>query len=75
MLLFESIVIVHQTQYYTLESDGSPQVGIVFPHVNCEAATKDVYHCLMFFVNYGFYKFGLEVSGWVLVMFSYPERS
>ncbi|KAI0240904.1 Piezo-type mechanosensitive ion channel component 2 [Lamellibrachia satsuma] len=61
MLLFESIVIVHQTQYYTLESDGSPQVGIVFPHVNCEAATKDVYHCLMFFVNYGFYKFGLEI--------------
>ena len=62
MLLFESVVIVHQAQFYDETSNEVPPVGIVFPYVNRRAADRDVMHCLKFFVNYGFYKFGLEVS-------------
>jgi len=38
-----------------------PVVGILFPQITRYDADKSILDCLKFLLNYGFYKFGVEV--------------
>lgn len=61
LLAFESVIIVHQKQYYNHPQHQKPATGIIFPGINRDQADTDLVHCAMFLVNYGFYKFGKEI--------------
>lgn len=62
LLAFESVIIVHQKQYYNHPQHQKPATGIIFPGINRDQADTDLVHCAMFLVNYGFYKFGKEAG-------------
>ena len=34
---------------------------IMFPDITRKDADTDMIHCIKYFINYGFYKFGVEV--------------
>ncbi|ESO89783.1 hypothetical protein LOTGIDRAFT_124598, partial [Lottia gigantea] len=61
LVAFESIVRYHQIQRYRHEQIVKPKTGIVFPEIKREDADKGLKNCIMYFFNYGFYKFGLEI--------------
>lgn len=62
LFTFESIIVVHQKQYFNHPQHQRPPAGIVFLGVNRGQADIDLVHCAMYLINYGFYKFGKEVS-------------
>uniref|UniRef100_A0AC34GV86 Piezo-type mechanosensitive ion channel component n=1 Tax=Panagrolaimus sp. ES5 TaxID=591445 RepID=A0AC34GV86_9BILA len=45
-----------------LRAQEEPAGGLIFPYADPAHFDRSVLDCLMFFFNYGFYKFGLEVS-------------
>ena len=61
---FESIIRYHQHQYYNHPHHPKPERGVLFPTITRHDADKSIMSCFKFFVNYFFYKFGLEVK-WV----------
>ncbi|KAM8946470.1 piezo-type mechanosensitive ion channel component 1 [Pelodytes ibericus] len=61
LLVFEAIVYRHQTFYrkrYQLEV---PHTQTVFPEVHREHLDQGLLSCIKYFINYFFYKFGLEI--------------
>ncbi|KAM4018686.1 piezo-type mechanosensitive ion channel component 1 isoform 1-T1 [Anomaloglossus baeobatrachus] len=61
LLTFEAIVYRHQTFYrkrYQLEV---PRNQTVFPEVWREHLDQSLLNCIKYFINYFFYKFGLEI--------------
>ncbi|XP_063293700.1 piezo-type mechanosensitive ion channel component 1 isoform X1 [Pelobates fuscus] len=61
LLVFEAIVYRHQTFYrkrYQLEV---PHIQAVFPDVRREHLDEGLFNCIKYFINYFFYKFGLEI--------------
>ncbi|XP_056382032.1 piezo-type mechanosensitive ion channel component 1 isoform X2 [Hyla sarda] len=61
LLTFEAIVYRHQTFYrkrYQLEV---PRNQTVFPDVWREHLDQSLLNCIKYFINYFFYKFGLEI--------------
>jgi len=71
LFTFESIIVVHQKQYFNHPHHQRPPAGIVFPGVNRGQADIDLIHCAKFLVNYGFYKFGKEVCGLLVIVYNY----
>ncbi|XP_018115987.1 piezo-type mechanosensitive ion channel component 1 isoform X2 [Xenopus laevis] len=61
LLVFEAIVYRHQEFYrkrYQLEK---PHIQAVFPDVYREHLDQGLFSCIKYFINYSFYKFGLEI--------------
>ncbi|XP_053305156.1 piezo-type mechanosensitive ion channel component 1 [Spea bombifrons] len=61
LLVFEAIVYRHQTFYrkrYQLEV---PRLQAVFPDVYRDHLDQGLLSCIKYFINYFFYKFGLEI--------------
>ena len=62
MLAFEGIINVHQEQYFKPPWRSRPIRGVVYPEITRRNADDSLLNCAKFFLNYAFYKFGLEVS-------------
>ncbi|XP_018096993.1 piezo-type mechanosensitive ion channel component 1 isoform X2 [Xenopus laevis] len=61
LLVFEAIVYRHQEFYrkrYQLEK---PHIQAVFPDVYRQHLDQGLFSCIKYFINYSFYKFGLEI--------------
>ncbi|XP_076448756.1 piezo-type mechanosensitive ion channel component 1-like [Babylonia areolata] len=61
VVLFESIVRYHQRQHFSHPDHPKLEEGIIFGGVHREHADEGIISCLKFFINYAFYKFGLEI--------------
>lgn len=61
ILALEAIVKVHQQQYWNHIDRSKPKHGIVFPEVTRANADQGLANCAKFFMNYTFYKFGLQI--------------
>ena len=61
MLGLEALVKVHQHQYWNHRDLTRPLNGIIFSDIKREDADKGLIECVKFFMNYTFYKFGLQV--------------
>lgn len=57
-----SIVLVRQYNYRASRGRPTTRAFFMFPNITRHDADKDLEHCLKYLANYGFYKFGLEVS-------------
>ena len=70
ILGFEAIVRLHQAQYYNKPGVERPPDSIVFSSIRRSNADDGLVSCFKYFINYGFYKFGLQVclfvSAWML---------
>ncbi|XP_033122825.1 piezo-type mechanosensitive ion channel component 2-like isoform X4 [Anneissia japonica] len=62
VLIVNSIVILHQRQHYWEQGKPIPKDGIIFEGVNRANADEGLLNMLKFLANYGFYKYGLEIS-------------
>ncbi|XP_055955380.1 piezo-type mechanosensitive ion channel component 2 isoform X2 [Patella vulgata] len=61
IIAFQSIVRYHQLQKYRQSQIFKPPTGVIFPEIKRENADKGIKYCLMYFANYFFYKYGLEI--------------
>ncbi|XP_061378213.1 piezo-type mechanosensitive ion channel component isoform X5 [Danaus plexippus] len=59
---FYSLVTYRQRHIRDLGLMPNHNEKIMFPEVTRKEADKDLLHCLKYFVNYGFYKFGVEMT-------------
>lgn len=61
LLVFEATVHRHQL-YFRLRNDlKPPPFSIIFHGVTRQHLDQGVLPCIKYFINFGFYKFGLEV--------------
>ncbi|XP_027880624.1 piezo-type mechanosensitive ion channel component 2 [Xiphophorus couchianus] len=62
LLVFEATVHRHQL-YFRLRNDlKSPPFSIIFQFITRQHLDHGVLPCVKYFINFGFYKFGLEIS-------------
>ena len=67
ILAFEAVVRFHQAQHYNKPGVERPPDSIVFLSIKRSNADDGLVSCFKYFINYGFYKFGLQVSVCVCV--------
>ncbi|KAG2470093.1 PIEZ1 protein, partial [Polypterus senegalus] len=60
LLVFEATVYRHQSHYYRQHQTSPAATEAVFPEASRENLDYGVLCCVKYFVNYCFYKFGLE---------------
>ncbi|XP_039619198.1 piezo-type mechanosensitive ion channel component 1 isoform X3 [Polypterus senegalus] len=61
LLVFEATVYRHQSHYYRQHQTSPAATEAVFPEASRENLDYGVLCCVKYFVNYCFYKFGLEI--------------
>ncbi|KAM5137907.1 piezo-type mechanosensitive ion channel component 1 isoform 1-T1 [Mantella aurantiaca] len=61
LLVFEAIVYRHQTFYRKRHQLEVPRNQTVFPEVWRQHLDEGLLNCIKYFINYFFYKFGLEI--------------
>uniref|UniRef100_A0A8C4XAH1 Piezo type mechanosensitive ion channel component 1 (Er blood group) n=1 Tax=Erpetoichthys calabaricus TaxID=27687 RepID=A0A8C4XAH1_ERPCA len=61
LLVFEATVYRHQSHYYLQHQTSPAATEAVFPEASRENLDYGVLRCVKYFVNYCFYKFGLEI--------------
>ncbi|KAF7259523.1 hypothetical protein EG68_03142 [Paragonimus skrjabini miyazakii] len=61
-------IACRQRQFYNDARHERPREGIVFPQVTIDSFDKDLRNVVKFAINYGFYKFGLELCYCVTVV-------
>lgn len=59
---FQSVVDFRQIHQRQKIGASLKVPSVMFPEIIREDADKDTWHCLKYLMNYGFYKFGVEVS-------------
>ncbi|XP_018574920.1 piezo-type mechanosensitive ion channel component isoform X3 [Anoplophora glabripennis] len=57
-----SVILIRQHYYRISRGRPTTRAFFMFPKVTRADADKDLKTCLKYFANYGFYKFGLEIS-------------
>jgi hypothetical protein len=62
IIALEAVVKVHQAQYWNHIDRVKPKHGIIFPDIKRRDADLGLLPCAKFFMNYTFYKFGLQVD-------------
>lgn len=62
MLGLEAITSIRQKLFYERTKAKRPPHGIIFPEIRRKDADAGVLQCCKFLANFGFYKFGREVS-------------
>uniref|UniRef100_A0A1I7Z562 Piezo-type mechanosensitive ion channel component n=1 Tax=Steinernema glaseri TaxID=37863 RepID=A0A1I7Z562_9BILA len=69
LVSLSALVFVNYRQRHARLQRGEPQPppGIVFPDVLPKDFDLSFLHCIKFFINHGFYKFGLEISMCMMV--------
>ncbi|CAG0881547.1 unnamed protein product [Cyprideis torosa] len=66
VLALQSIISLRQRCYWMTSGFPLPKCGVVFPHITRKDADESLAKFLLYMVNFGFYKFGIEMT---LVMF------
>ncbi|KAG8437596.1 hypothetical protein GDO86_008344 [Hymenochirus boettgeri] len=61
LLVFEAIVYRHQEYYRKRYQLDEPHTQSVFPEVRRDHLDQGLLSCIKYFINYFFYKFGLEI--------------
>ncbi|XP_052818789.1 piezo-type mechanosensitive ion channel component 1-like isoform X1 [Mya arenaria] len=61
IIIFERVIVYHQTQLYNKPGVPKPKTGIIFSTIKRAQADEGTNSCLKYFLNYFFYKFGLEL--------------
>ncbi|THD25148.1 Piezo-type mechanosensitive ion channel component [Fasciola hepatica] len=61
-------IAYRQRQFYSGPCNVRPREGIVFPQVTIDSMGYDLLNVVKFAVNYGFYKFGLELCYCITVV-------
>lgn len=61
-MVLEVTVHHHQLFYRTQNQLTPPVTGIIFDTITREHLDDGLLSCIKYFINYSFYKFGLEVS-------------
>uniref|UniRef100_A0A914W7L3 Piezo-type mechanosensitive ion channel component n=1 Tax=Plectus sambesii TaxID=2011161 RepID=A0A914W7L3_9BILA len=61
LLAFRSIICMRQKMHRKRHKKSEPLRGVLFSKITREDADKSLPSCLKYFVNYFFYKFGLEI--------------
>lgn len=56
--LFWTVIVIFS---YRDLSQSRQKDKVMFPEVTRKEADKDLIHCAKYIINYGFYKFGVEV--------------
>ncbi|XP_069355052.1 piezo-type mechanosensitive ion channel component isoform X2 [Maniola hyperantus] len=59
---FYSLVTYRQKYIRDMGLLPSDKEKVMFPNITRKEADKDMMHCLKYLMNYGFYKFGAEIS-------------
>lgn len=67
VLTVNSVVRIRQEFVRYNKNMKSPPIGIVFLNVSRKDADKTLKQMVMFFVNFGFYKFGIEICFTLLI--------
>ncbi|OZC09943.1 hypothetical protein X798_03049 [Onchocerca flexuosa] len=67
-LALQAIVIYRQQHKRLISGASTPPHGLVFPEANPNSWDANLVNMIKFFFNYGFYKFGLELSMIMMVM-------
>lgn len=62
MFTLKTIIYIRQFFHRKKESFKKPPPGILFPGIDRQIADFDVLHCVLYFANYFFYRFGIEVK-------------
>ncbi|CAH8465090.1 unnamed protein product [Dicrocoelium dendriticum] len=61
-------IIYRQRQFYNKPCNERPREGIVFSHVTMQSLDNDLRNVVKFAINFGFYKFGLELCCCITVV-------
>ena len=61
MILVDATVNYHQKFVEKIKGGKTLPVGVLIGGVSRREADRDLRHMALYFINYGFYKFGLEV--------------
>ncbi|CAG9784241.1 unnamed protein product [Diatraea saccharalis] len=59
---FHSLVTYRQQNLRELGQSVKDNDKIMFPDITRKEADVDIIHCAKYFINYGFYKFGVEIT-------------
>ncbi|XP_045785084.1 piezo-type mechanosensitive ion channel component isoform X13 [Maniola jurtina] len=59
---FYSLVTYRQKNHREMGLLPSNKEKVMFPNITRKEADKDMIHCVKYLMNYGFYKFGVEIS-------------
>ncbi|XP_041980305.1 piezo-type mechanosensitive ion channel component isoform X3 [Aricia agestis] len=62
LITFYSLVNYRQSSMKAVGILPNHKETLMFPDITRADADKDLIHCIKFFMNYGFYKFGVEIS-------------
>ena len=62
VLTIQAVIQIRQRYQRYMSRSNEPLVGILFHDIQRSDADKGLLPCLKFLLNYGFYKFGVEVS-------------
>ena len=61
VITVQAVVGIRQQYVRQLTGTPPPPPGVLFNNINRDVADKGLPNCIMYFFNYGFYKFGVEV--------------
>lgn len=62
LLILQEFVRMRQTLRRAVKNTKLPPRGVLFENITRREADESTLSCLMYFINFFFYKFGLEVS-------------
>ncbi len=62
LMAFHSVVNMRQKLHRKQTKKPEPLRGVLLPDATRESADEGIPACLKYFINYFFFKFGLEVS-------------
>lgn len=62
IVTFWAVILVRQQNYRITRGRPTTRAFFMFPNITRADADKDLTNCLKYLANYGFYKFGVEVS-------------
>lgn len=63
-----TVVTVRQKYQRHLRGRPLSRPIVMFPRVTYKEADKDIEHCVKYLLNYGFYRFGVEVSNEMIAL-------
>ncbi|XP_062845952.1 piezo-type mechanosensitive ion channel component 1 isoform X2 [Trichomycterus rosablanca] len=67
LLVFEATVYRHQVHHYKQLQRSPPSIPAVFPQSTRDKLDQGLLPCIKYFINFSFYKFGLEICFLMMV--------
>ena len=71
VITVQAVVSIRQQYIRQLTGVSPPPHGVLFRNVNRRLADRSMSFCIKYLCNYGFYKFGVEVSNIQVIFINY----